>query len=565
MDKTSLNEEKDINIIYEEKNLILKGNSSNCIQLYVKGNKSGIIIIKGVEIILENCINVKHYFNKKNKLNLYPYIKKRKKSILSELDDKGSPHKEGNKRQRKISTSSQNSSKSSGSNISYKFHYKYKEAITCEIKDNNNDINVSFPYGMELKLYKNELFFMPIKICNNSNIIIKQFCFYFSDDENDIEKSCILNEIIFKELEISNNKENKNNEKILYVPLIPKKLGKILLKVLFKYEEEKTMTDYEIQRFIIILNVQDSFSFNVKEIVNKYDSNFILADIDIYSCINYYNNDYTLDNLIINPKINFGQNYEQIFFQKNQNENNDNFHIIYNKYKIKKRLNKNNSEQKSLGYVNRFKNEKRKINKNIDELFSDIKLEFLDKYDFIKYDKIQSHIKHSFYKLFIKDYLIFNWSAKEKNTNRIINGIFIYKPKLIFSIFVNFSFSNFIKNLLHMKHSKRKFDKVTICSLDISIDNAYYNQLENVKGIEIFINKEEHNSNKVNWIGLQKYKINKINDDSEKEKEIHFSCIISEKGIYDINQISLLTHFYFTRNEKKLFNKILSPIIVEIN
>ena len=53
-----------------------------------------------------------------------------------------------------------------------------------------------------------------------------------------------------------------------------------------------------------------------------------------------------------------------------------------------------------------------------------------------------------------------------------------------------------------MKHSIIKNDKITICTIDISIDNKYYNQLENVKGIEIFINKEEHDSNKVNWFGL---------------------------------------------------------------
>ena len=116
-----------------------------------------------------------------------------------------------------------------------------------------------------------------------------------------------------------------------------------------------------------------------------------------------------------------------------------------------------------------------------------------------------------------------------------------------------------------MKHNINKMDKITICTIDISIDNNYYNQLENVKGIEIFINKDEHNCNKVNWFGLQKYRINKINRNVEKEKEIHFSCYISEKGIYDINQISLLTHFYFTRNEKKIFNKILSPIIVKVD
>ena len=85
-----------------------------------------------------------------------------------------------------------------------------------------------------------------------------------------------------------------------------------------------------------------------------------------------------------------------------------------------------------------------------------------------------------------------------------------------------------------------------------------------MKGIEIFINKEIYNTEKINWLGLKKYRLNKINGTFEKENEIHFSCTISEKGIYDINQISILAHFYFTRNEKKIFNKILSPIIVKV-
>ena len=569
LDTIALNKEKKPDILYEEKSFILNANTSICLQLYIQANNIGRIIIKGVELILEDYITIKHYFNKKYKPNLYPYIKKRKKSSSLELEAIDSPNGEGKKWPRKGSSSSQNSNQSKGSNNSYKKHYKYKEEITCDIKDNNNDINVSFPYGTELKLYKNEIFFMPIKIINNSNIIIKQFCFYFSDDANDFEQSCILSELIYKELEISNIKENKNNEKIIYVPLIPKKEGKTLLKILFKFEEERTMIDYEIQRFIILLDVQESFCFNIKEIVNKYDSDTIIADIDIYSCINNYNNEnFPLEDLIINSKIVSNHSYEQINIQKNQNERNDikdKFKIIYNKYKIKKNLNKKVSPIKNANNENKNKKENEKINIRIKELLQNISFDFLDKYDFINYDKTQSHIKHNFCKLLLKDLLIFNWSAKEKNSQRKINGILIYKPKLIFSIFVNLSFTNFIKNLLTMKHSVRKIDKITICVIDISIDNNYYNQLENVKGIEIFVNKEEHDSNKLNWFGLQKYRINKINANYEKEKEIHFSCLISEKGIYDINQISLLTHFYFTRNEKRIFNKILSPIIVEVN
>jgi hypothetical protein len=294
-------------------------------------------------------------------------------------------------------------------------------------------------------------------------------------------------------MEISNIKENKNNEKIIYVPLIPKREGRTLLKILFKFEEERTMNDYEIQRFIIVLNVQDSFCFNIKDIVNKFDSETIQADIDIYSCINDYNNNFPLENLIINQNIIYSHIYEQTSFQKIHNEDkdvSDRFQIIYNKYKIKKRLKKNNSNEKDKHNEIKRKKENEGISKNIKELLQNINFDFLEKYDFINYDKTQSHIKHNFCKLLLKDFLIFNWSAKEKNTNRNINGILIYKPKLIFSLFVNLSFTNFIKNLLTMKHSIIKNDKITICTIDISIDNKYYNQLENVKGIEIFINKE---------------------------------------------------------------------------
>ena len=265
-DKSTINEENEHGIFCEEKNFVLNKKDSIYVQFYVQGNKEGKIIIKGVELILENCIKIK---------------KRKKSSIDYGIVDSPSSTNDFENWPRKGSSSSQNSNKSKSSNNSYKARHKYKEDITCEIKNNNNDIIISFPYGTELKLYKNELFLMPIKITNNSNIKIKHFCFYLYDDNNDIEQSCILNELIYKEIEISNNKENKDNEKIIYVPLIPKKEGKIFLKVLFKFEEEKTINDYEIQRFVIVLNVQNSFCFNIKEIVHKYISDFIHADLMI--------------------------------------------------------------------------------------------------------------------------------------------------------------------------------------------------------------------------------------------------------------------------------------------
>ena len=561
LDKISLNEEKESEIVCEEKNFILNKNDSICVQLYVQGNKIGRITIKGVEIFIENCINIKHYFNTRNKMNLFSYIRKIKKNKLSDYKSSNLLIEE-RKRERKDSISSQNSNKSRGSNNSYKIHHSYKEIITCDIKDNNKDINISFPYGTQLKLYKYELFFMPIKITNNSNIIIKHFCFYLFDDSKDIEQSCLMSELIFKEIEISNNKENKNNEKIIYVPLMPKKEGKILIKILFKFEEERTMIDYEIQRFIIILDVYDSFFFDIKENVHKFISDSILADLDVFFRLNTYNkNCSSLEKLIINPKLSFSNIYDQVNISNITNSENGFYEknaSIFQRFIIKKKIEKINNKEIKIHKSNEQKNKRAK------EQLQNIKFDFLDEYDFINYDITQSHIKHYFCKLLLKEFLIFNWSAKEKNSKRNINGIFTYKPKLIFSLSLN-SFINFIKNLISIKHTVRKMNDVTICNLDVSIDNNYYNQLENIKGIEIFINNNTYNFEKVKWFGLQKYKLSKINDNNQKENEIHFSCLISEKGIYDINQISILAHFYFSRNEKKIFNKILSPIIVKVD
>ena len=403
---------------------------------------------------------------------------------------------------------------------------------------------------------------MPIKITNNSNIIIKHFCFYLFDDSKDIEQSCLMSELIFKEIEISNNKENKNNEKIIYVPLMPKKEGKILIKILFKFEEERTMIDYEIQRFIIILDVYDSFFFDIKENVHKFISDSILADLDVFFRLNTYNkNCSSLEKLIINPKLSFSNIYAQVNISNITNSENGFYEknaSIFQRFIIKKKIEKINNKEIKIHKSNEQKNKRAK------EQLQNIKFDFLDEYDFINYDITQSHIKHYFCKLLLKEFLIFNWSAKEKNSKRNINGIFTYKPKLIFSLSLN-SFINFIKNLISIKHTVRKMNDVTICNLDVSIDNNYYNQLENIKGIEIFINNNTYNFEKVKWFGLQKYKLSKINDNNQKENEIHFSCLISEKGIYDINQISILAHFYFSRNEKKIFNKILSPIIVKVD
>ena len=576
------NENAEGDLIYEEKSLILQKESSNFIELYVQGNKEGRIIIKGVEIILEKFIIIKHYFNKKSKSNLYNNKKKRRRSSTSSglgINISSLNGKNLIKSQRKDSNASQNSKSSKGSRNSYNIHIKYKEEIICDIKDNNSDIIIIFPCGNNIKIYKNELFLMPIKIINNSNIVIKNFCFYFNDDSNDIEESCLLNELIYKEIEIKNDKNNNNNEKIIYAPIVPKKKGKIFLKIIFKFEEDKTYIEHEIQRYLITINVEDSFSINFKEIFLKSQPDSIIANLEMLCFANKSKNNLLLENISINDNFYSSDTFEHIK-QNNHTENlrneniflNEEHKVIYKNYKIKKIIkedenNFDNYFNKHSEYAIKMRNQK--LHKKVIELEKAINLEFLEEFEFSKKSNNleQNHIKNNFFNKLAKDYLIFNWSATEKDTNKKINGIFFYKPKLNFSLITNDLFKNIINYFISIKSNLIKMDnKNTICIIDVFIDNNFYKKLRNIRGIEIFIdNKEPNNFSKCKWIGLKKYYLSNIDNNSEKIQKIQFTCLINEKGIYDLNKISMKVHSIISKTGEKIFNNILSPIIVKVD
>ena len=95
-----------------------------------------------------------------------------------------------------------------------------------------------------------------------------------------------------------------------------------------------------------------------------------------------------------------------------------------------------------------------------------------------------------------------------------------------------------------MKHNLIKMDdKSTICIINVLIDNNFYKQLKNVQGIEIYINnKSDKNFKKYKWIGLKNFYLQNFVNNSDKIDDIQFSCLINEKGIYDMNQISLNIH-----------------------
>ena len=569
------NNQTNLDYLCEEKALQLNKFSSQKIELYLQVFKEGKINIKGVEFSLGGSTLIKHYFNKKKKSKLYKYVKSKRKNSVSTST---------NTSNRKMSESSQNSTGSRGSSRSgYQPHINYKEDIICDIVDNNHDINIQFPLGKEIQLYKDQFFLMPIKIINNSHIRIKRFCFYFNDGihnftsgnkNDDLNGCCFFNEIIYKEIEIGNDKTDGKNEKTLYVPILPRKKGDLFLKILFKYEEDKTFNDNEVQRFLVKIKVKDSFNFIFKEKIDQFLPH--LTQFQLNSICTIKNN-CLLENFTLSQHIYHNDDFEVL---QNGNEwqktDNKDYVVLYNKFIFNKKVNEQNDNdnidinRNDNEYVVKMKHQK--LNQKISELEQNYKFDETN-YDGILTSKEQSHIKKKLCYLIAKNNLIFNWSAVEKQTQKEIKGLYIQKPNLkIPAINVQF-LTQLLISSINMKSSINKIDDSnTLCTLTLTINKNVFKEINDVKSFDIYIN-EKYNE-KVNWIGLNKYSISNNNNEKDKsdEKEqgenhivnLDFNCIIREKGEYDLNQIGMTIYSNIPIQQPKKIEQIFSPIIVQI-
>ena len=564
----------------ENKNINLLKFSTQKIELFVQVYKEGKINIKGVEFFLGTCATVKHYFNKKNKVNLYRYSKKRKKSISTTTTSTVS--------KRRMSTSSQSSASSKGSSRnSYQPHINYKEDILCDIVDNNNDINIIFPMGKDITLYKDQFYLMPIKIINNSDIKIKRFCFYFNDGihnyknnnknkkliKDDLSGNCFLNEIIYKEIEIDNDKNSGNNEKTIYVPLLPRKKTEIFLKILFKFEEDKTYMDNEVQRFLVRIKVKDSFNFVLKESINQFLPS--LTQFQLNSICTIKNNS-LLENFALGEKIYFNETFE---IKNNSNINswqktdNKDYIVLYNKFVFDKKISEvdyeDNLDIKGPDDDYIIKKKQEKLNKKISELENKVNFgESMDKENIMEQAN-QIHIKKKLCYLLAKNNIIFTWSATEKNTKNEIRGLYIHKTDLkIPTINVQF-LTQLLNSSVSFSHYTNKLNENnTICTLVMTINKNIFKEINDIKSFDVYINKY---SEKYNWIGLKKYSFlnNKIENEKDNNEDhmikLEFNCLFREKGEYDLNQVSMCIESNIAMQKKKYINKILSPVMVKID
>ena len=429
---------------------------------------------------------------------------------------------------------------------------------------------------------------MPIKIVNNSDIKIKRFCFYFNDgihnygpssanknnQNDDLNGCCFLNEIIYKEIEIDNDKTDGKNEQTIYVALLPRKRGDTFLKILFKFEEDKTYVDNEVQRFLVKIKVKDSFNFIFKENINQFLSSMTQFQLNSICTIK---NDSLLDNFNLSQNIYLNDSFE---ISNNNNEwqktVNKDYIVLYNKYIFNKKISSQNDND-NIDINNNdneytIKKKQEKLNQKIAELEKTIDFDE-NNYDGILTDPHQYHIKKKFCYLLAKNNLIFNWSAVEKSSNKEIKGLYIHKPNLkIPAINVKF-LTQLLMSSITFKHFVNKIsDNNTVCTLVMTINKNIFKEINDVKCFDIYVN--QNYSEKYNWIGLKKYTFSNNSNNREKSKNsndnennvvsLEFNCLFKEKGIYDINQIGIVIYSNIPRQQEKYIHKILSPIMVKI-
>ena len=521
----------------QEINLNLNRKSKHLCEIYLNPKKEGVILIKGVEFLLFKESKIFHSFYENNNLNLYKNRLNDKKIINENYDNNHNNNKNIN-------------------SIFDKYLVKKKEEdiknlkITYNILKKEEDIYYELPMTDNINVYQYQFLLYPIKIINNSKNFNVKKCTIFLDtiitskNNNNFNNTPLT---LFKYINFDIN--NKIEE--FFIPIFPQEKIKGVIKVLLKFQDEKKYKYIEIKRFVIDVNVIDSFDLDINEEItnyekkkssNKLDKIFFSLNVKTKNLKNlkkfeifnfYYNNTINLINSVIN------------------NDNNN----INNKYDYLKK----NFENVSKNFF------------DFSFLFSKDK-----NYNYI-IKKLSNIINNN-------DDIFIPWSAKttennNKNIEKKIKGFYIFqtnlqKPQLD----INLIKIIFIKSI-EIKHEIIKIsnDKILI-NLNIILDKSGLYHIKLLKKYNIFFDYEKNfliDKKNLFTICTQNYIIkNKKNPNNNNDIEIlYFNFITENKKLFEVN--NLYSQLYI-KDVKKLNNnnnkynlikkiKIIKPFYINID
>ena len=543
----NINEEKAKNDIDINNNLILNEEKFNLapmeerkIELNVSSSIPGKIIIKGLSFVLFTDSQLIHSFYKKRKNKLYQY---RHKSSSKENKKRKESTDSNPSSERQSVTSSVNSTYANiEANLAMQINYikeennfSKKTKIEYIVKDFTDDVYLEFPIGLEIDIYLYQLILFPMIINNTSSSHrVRRFSIFIENSDDRKIKS--FYKYITKDIEL--NPDNKS-QKIL-LPIFPTNISNdnknLYIKVLVKCADEMRINPIEVKRFIIKLNVKDTFSFSVKETYNNlnlYDkTNNIFKQIDfsLKTDIKFNNNtdltNFVFDNPLYNNKL-----------VLNNREN-----YISNKSEILEmfRFHKDENLQSNTEGKNKF----------------DAILNQKDIFEIEKKDESNNHIFDKFNKIVnnTKDItIIFPWKAEVSNNKQIIQGLYLYElnlsgPKLTKDFLREIFYNSTEINVISQKINSEK----TFVSMDVSFKKSGIASLSDIiSQYDIYIDKDENPE--IFWMGLQKYTV--INNVNKKEDDLflcRFNFTTKYKGVLEVNRIC--TQLY-NKNEEKNKNE----------
>ena len=546
-------------LVYSEEKLNLSPMQECQVELSISSSVPGKIIVKGLCLLLFRDSKIIHLFNKKNKNKLYHH--RHHKSTSTDPNIKRKMSNDSNSGSEINTQKATTSGTDSISNmltmqIKSKFggdHFSKKSKIEYIVRDFNNDVYLDFPLGLEFDAYLYQLIFFPLIIYNTTTKQrIRRFSIFL--ESSDDRKIKTFYNYITKDIEL--NTDNIS-QKIL-IPLLPISSDdkNLYVKVLIKCADEMRINPIEVKRFIIKLNVKNSFSFEIKESYNNLNSfdkkNNIFRQIDFSlktdiriknknELTNFQVNKPIFNNkLILNSRQNYILNDSDIheIFRFNKDEN-----IAIN--------NDNDSDNNKFDFI---------LNKDI---FGIETIDESNNHIFDKFNKIVNNTNQNI--------IVFPWTAEISEEKKKIQGLYLYElnlsgPKLtkdfIREIFYNSTQAKIIKQKVN--------NEKTLIVIDLVLNKNGIGSLSDIiTQYDIFIDDENP---EIFWLGLQKYTVinkhNKKNDDNNIFL-CKFNFMTTLKGVFEVNRIS--TRLYKKNDEKNinevfmLINHITKPISILID
>ena len=277
-------------------------------------------------------------------------------------------------------------------NIKYSFNKKKIKVINAikaiSVVLNNNNEN--------LIIFKNQIYYLPIKIMNNNNDIeIKKFTVFLQADDD----------LILYPKYLYNYYLNSNN--FILIPIIGNRIGECKLKIIIKYEEKIKNSNLDLYKNVIAIKVCNGININISDSIYEYNElNYkrkIKLNMDVMNNLNNSTISFSKNNYLF-------YNKEKFFIQELEND-------ILNLDEFKdKNINKN--------FIIKCVNKKEGEN-YFDKLFEDI----IENKDIMSYTDIIEFLKNIFCG---ENNLIIKYRLNFVENNNIfnINCLYVHEIKI---------------------------------------------------------------------------------------------------------------------------------------